>query len=268
MVNVIKANGENEQFSKDKLRYSIKRAGIPRALENKVLEHVMSKLYNGIPTSEVYRHITEFLSDQPNRYKAKYGLKQAIMDFGPTGHPFEDLVSEIFKKEGYATQVRSILSGKCVTHEIDVIAQKQSENIMVEAKFHNTSGTRTDVHVSLYTKSRFDDVKNKYNLTKALIATNTKVTSDALSYALCVGMEVVSWSYPQNKSLRDLVENLNLHPVTILTTLSQSQKQKLLEEHVVLCKKILDNADILDLIELSQNKKLSVIEEIKNILGS
>lgn len=266
MVSVIKATGISEEFSEEKLRDSIKRAGIPLNIEDKVLLHVKSKLYENIPTSQVYKHITEFLNSEQPHLKAKYSLKQAIMGLGPTGYPFEDYVSEILKAKGYLTKVRSILTGKCVSHEIDVIAEKvNSEKLMIEAKFHNTSGTRTDVHVSLYTKARFDDLKEKYKFDRAWLFTNTKITSDALTYALCVNMGVVSWSYPQNESLRDLIQNLKLYPITILPSLSQIQKQMLLDNHIVLVSDICKNKDNLNVLEIDKEKRISVMEEAELI---
>ncbi len=269
MTNVIKANGEKEPFSEDKLRASIKRAGIPQSIQDKVIKHVESKLYEDIPTAEVYKHLTEYLGRDQSHFKAKYSLKQAIMDLGPTGYPFEDFVSEILKAKGYTTEVRSILTGKCVSHEIDVIAEKpNSEKILVEAKFHNASGIRTDVHVSLYTKARFDDLKEKYKFDRAWIFTNTKITPDALTYALCVNMGVVSWSYPQNESLRDLIETLQLYPITMLTSLSEPQKQILLDNHIVLIKNICKNKDSLDLLGVQTDKINSIIKEAQLVCGS
>ncbi len=268
MVNVIKATGEKEPFSEDKVKISIQRAGIPKALQPQVVEHVKSKLYENIPTSEVYRHIMEFLEKTPSYERAKYSLKQAIMALGPTGYPFEDFVAEILKVDGYTTKTRSLLSGMCVVHEIDVIAQKQNERVMIEAKFHNASGTRTDVHVALYTKARFDDIKEKYNLSQAWIVTNTKVTSDALAYALCENVKIISWSYPEKEGLRDLIEKFHLHPMTVLTTLSENQKQQLLENHIVLCKEIIEQPSVLDLIGIPEDKKKEVLEEAKAVCRS
>ena len=261
MTDIIKATGVREPFSEEKLIYSIKRAGIPANLQDKALSHIKSKLYENMPTSEIYAHIREFLSKEAKPIKSKYGLKQAIMELGPTGYPFEDYVSEILKGQGYTTQVRSILSGKCVSHEIDVIAEKASEKLMIEAKFHNTSGTRTDVHVTLYTKARYDDVYEKYKFTRPFIYTNTKITSDALNYALCINMGVVSWSYPENESLRDLIEREKLYPVTIIESLSQSQKQTLLDNDIVLIKNICKNQDILDLLEVQPDKRKIILDE-------
>src|SRR3989338_6047321 len=207
MPNVLKAGGSTEPFNEGKIRLSIKRAGIPQNLVENVVAHVKSKLYENIPTSEIYKHITEFLEKSPSPfYKTKYSLKQAIMDLGPTCYPFEDYVSEILKMEGYQTQVRQILEGRCVSHEIDIIAEKDGQKILIEAKFHNSPGTRSDVHVSLYTKARFDDLKDKYNFTQGWIVTNTKVTTDGVQYALCNEKKILAWNYPQTGNLKDWVK--------------------------------------------------------------
>jgi len=47
-----------------------------------------------------------------------------------------------------------------------VIAEKDRTTAAIEAKFHNSPGTRSEVHVALYTKARFDDIKIKIILTK------------------------------------------------------------------------------------------------------
>lgn len=265
MTNVIKATGEVEPFNEEKIVSSIKRAGIPKNLQDKALEQVKLSLYENIPTSEIYNSVIDFLNREASPIKAKYSLKKAIMALGPTGYPFEDFVSDILISKGYVTQVRSILNGKCVSHEIDIIAQKDNEKIMVEAKFHNDSGIKTDVHVSLYTKARFDDLKEKYKFSKACLYTNTKITPDALTYALCVDMGVVSWSYPENESLRDLVEKFKLYPLTILPSLSSNQTQILLQNHIILVKDICKNRDCLDLLPIESEKKNTVFEEAKAI---
>ncbi len=267
MITVIKANGEKEPFNEEKINNSIKRAGIPNSIHQQVLQHVKSKLYENIPTSEIYSHITEFLKTSSHPFsRAIYALKHAIMDFGPTGYPFEDYVSELLKTDGYKTQTRQVLSGKCVSHEVDVIAEKNETKFMIEAKFHNTPGARSDVKVSLYTKARFDDVKEKYDLREAWIATNTKVTSDALSYALCAGMKILSWDYPKNAGLRDLIEKSRLHPITVLSSLSSFEKQKLLDQGIILCKTIYQNPKSLQMLGLTNDKKEKVLSEIKFVM--
>jgi hypothetical protein len=80
-------------------------------------------------------------------------------------------------------------------------------------------------------------------------------------------MGVVSWSYPQNESLRDLTEKEKLYPVTILSSLSQNQKQILLDNHTVLVKQILNNKDCLDLLAIENEKKEQIVEEGKSFLS-
>lgn len=262
MVTVIKATGEEEPFSEEKLIASIKRAAIPEKLHKVVCDHVKSKLYNKIPTSEIYRHITEFLGNSQYAYaKTRYSLKQAIMDLGPTGYPFEDYIARILQWYGYKTQVRVKLVGKCVSHEIDVVAKKGSHKIIAEAKFHNQMGIKTDIHVSLYTKARFDDLLQRNDINQVWLITNTKLSLDAITYAICMNMKVTSWNYPEGESLRDLINQSGLLPVTALSNLSQKQKQILLDQHIVLCRDICQNPTALNALSLSDKEKQTLLAE-------
>lgn len=264
MVTVIKASGEKEPFSEIKVRNSIRRSGIPQEIQEQVLAHIKTKIYENIHTSEIYKHIIEFLETSPQPFnKTRYTLKQAIMDLGPTGYPFEDYVAEILKTEGYQTQVRQVLEGNCVSHEIDVIAQKEDKKILIEAKFHNSPGIKSDVHVSLYTKARFDDLRDKYNFTQSWIVTNTKVTTDGIEYALCNGIKIIGWNYPQTGNLRDLVEKAKLYPITALQSLSQSQKQLLLLHGTVLCKDICLNPNIIRILDLPIERQEKAVLELE-----
>ncbi len=263
MVYVTKANGDLEAFDESKVINSIRRAGIPQQIEQQVIRHVKEKLYENIPTSEIYHHIIEFLSTSQFPYtKTRYSLKEAVMNLGPTGYPFEDFIARMLQAKGYKVSVRNIMPGRCISHEVDVIAQKASLKIMIEAKYHNMPGTKTNIHVALYTKARFDDLLDKNNLNQAWLVTNTKITIDAISYAICMGMKVLSWNYPEEESLRDLIEESNLFPITALTTVSNIQKQKLLENHIVFTSDILNNRSCLELLNLSDSAVAKILNEV------
>jgi len=266
MPNVLKASGQIEPFNEEKIHLSMDRVGIPESSQKDILTYVESKLYDNIPTREIHKYIEEFLQNSKYPFsRTKYKLKQAIMDLGPTGYPFEDYVSEILKLEGYATQVRQILKGRCVSHEIDIVAGKENTKAMIECKFHNSPGTCSQVHVSLYTKARFDDVKEVNNLNEAWLITNTKITSDALNYALCSKMKVISWDYPEKGSFRDLIDRHKLYPITTLVGLSQNQKQILATNHTVLAKNVCKNPSSLDILGLPEDKKNSILSECQFI---
>lgn len=263
MLSVLKANHQREPFSEEKVRESIKRARVPEQIQAEALAHVKSKIYDGISTEEIYFHVLEFLHKSPQPYsRAHYSLKESIMMLGPTGYPFEDFVASILTSLGYEARVRQMLQGRCVTHEVDIVAQKDEKTTMIEAKFHNSPGSRSDVQVALYTKSRFEDVKDKNNIDHAWIVTNTKTTIDANTYAQCVGLKVISWSYPAGGSLREIIEENRLYPLTMLTSLVQSHKMTLLTHHIVLCKELYKNPSLLDILPLSREEKEKVMAEV------
>lgn len=269
MINVIKANGQKEPFSEEKLLHSARRARMPEELEKEFIEHVKQRLHENITTSEIYQHIGEFLDKrQHQHFRARYSLKQAIMDLGPTGYPFEDYVARILQAEGFMTTVRNIIKGKCISHEIDVTAGKNNQKTMVEAKYHNRTGIKTEVHVAMYTKSRFDDIKEANSYTDALLITNTKATTDAISYASCSEMKIISWSYPENEALRDLVEKYGLHPITSLTSISTQEKQTLLQNGLVLCKDICANQHIIDTFNENPERKKQILEEAFSVCNT
>lgn len=266
MLNVIKADGSVEPFSEEKVVRSIKRAGVPEDLQSRVLQSIKDKVYDNIPTYDIYGFITDALATSKEPFsKARYSLKQSIMLLGPTGYPFEDFMGRIFEEHGFSVQTRQVLNGRCVTHEIDVIAEKGGKKILVEAKYHNNPGTRSDVQVALYVHSRFEDLKDRYHFDEAWIATNTKTTIDANTYATCSGMHVISWNSPEKGSLRDLIEEKNLHPITALTTLSTQQKAQLLANHVLLCKDLVNDHKNLRVLALSPEEEKQTLSEARYI---
>ena len=269
MPYVLKANGEKVEFDENKVLSSIRRARIPQVLQEQVLANIKSEMYDGIPTSEIYHHILEFLGKSEHPFsRSRYSLKEAIMQLGPTGYPFEDFISKILQAEGYETEVRQILMGKCISHEIDVVAKKDGKKIMIEAKFHNNVGIRSEVHVALYTQARFLDVKERNVLDEAWLVTNTKTTIDANTYASCCGLKVISWSLPEDGSLRDLIEKSRLHPITMLTTLANNFKETLLNNHIVLCRDIHEKPDLLDQLPISKEDKDRILSEAAFICTS
>ena len=263
-----KKSGELEPFSEEKLRRSLKRVGaLPDSVE-RIVSNIVGELREGTTTQDIYKRAFSLLSKYDHPVAGKYSLKQAIMELGPTGHPFEKLVSELLKTKGFSAQVSVIVQGICITHEIDVVAEKENQRIMVECKFHNQPGIKTDVKVALYVQARFEDIQNAWlknkndaqKFNEAWLVTNTKLTSEAIRYTQCVGIKVLGWNYPVNEGLEVLIDRSGLHPVTCLTTLSRKNKQYLLSRNIVLCKELLQNKGILqtlglDVIKISQIEK-------------
>jgi len=248
---VTKASGATEPFSIKKLRNSLERTKVTSEEINSIIETLLPKLYQGISTKKIYSEAFRLLRNQSKPHAARYYLKRGIMELGPSGFPFENFVGELFKHQGYVVQVGRILQGKCVSHEIDVIGEKENQMILMECKYRNQPGITVDVKTPLYIQSRFEDVlangllKNKESMFAGWITTNAKFTSDALLYGNCKGLNMLSWDYPHNKALKDMVDNSGLYPLTCLTSLTRHEKQWLLAKNYVLVRDIYNNKNVL-----------------------
>lgn len=268
-VEVTKASGQTVPFLEEKLRNSLLRSGAGIAQVNDIIQEISNRLYQGISTKKIYRLAFNILKERSKHLAARYHLKRAIMELGPSGYPFEKYIGEILKVKGYIVQTGVYLKGKCVNHEVDVLAYTDHHQYMVECKYHNQQGIVCDVKIPLYIQSRFNDIEaqrliantpdNKIH--KGWVVTNTKFSSDAIKYSICVGLELLGWDYPNNRSLKDIIDESGLYPVTCLTTLTRAEKQKLLDNNVILCKEISVNEKILRDIGMSEVKSKRVIEE-------
>lgn len=267
---VVKGSGAREKFSDEKVLRTIRRIGVPQELEQKVLSSVKENLTRDTPTSEVYKKINEFLNTQDLGVASlKLNLKKALFELGPTGYPFEKYLGKIFETQGYVAEVGTTLQGECVTHEIDILLERKGIREIVEAKFHNQPGSRTDVQAALYTYARYLDVKDRNNISGVWIVTNTKLTLDAVHYAKCKGMHAIGWNYPEDNSLQDFVEKPNLYPITILNSLKLHTQNRLVENGIVLVSDFLETPkDMLEDKFLMQRPEIeNSRKEARSLLG-
>src|SRR3989344_2767040 len=190
MVHVTKADGTVEEYSVEKVSSSLHRAGADNATIQGILDRVNPKLYEGISTQEIYTLVFDRLREEnKSSLTMRYNLKKAIMELGPTGYPFEKFFAGILEQYGYKTQTNVMIKGTCVMHEVDILAKKDGCTIYIESKFHNGSGTKSDVRDALYTHARFLDIRKEEGCEEHWLVTNTKATHDAVVYGTCIGMK-------------------------------------------------------------------------------
>jgi hypothetical protein len=212
-MDIIKANGHREPFNVEKLRASLINSGATDDAAERVIDHIEKELHEGMSTSDIYKHAFDILHDQNIPVAHSYSLRRAIMHIGPTGFPFEKIVAQVFEEMGYTVVTDQMVAGKCVAHEVDVVAYNDDKLIMCEAKFHNELGTKSDVKVALYVKARFDDLKaatfdygkHGRKLDDGILITNTKFSSTAIQYGLCENLTMIGWNYPETGNLHDLI---------------------------------------------------------------
>lgn len=271
---ITKASGEKVKFSLVKLRNSLKRTGAENETINQIIDKVRDELYQGISSKEIYNRAFTLLKKKNSFFASKYKLKNAIYELGPTGFPFERFVGAILKYSGYKTEVNKIVQGKCVSHEIDVIAHKGIETTIIECKFHNEKGLKCNIKIPLYINSRYQDVKINWNanpnngtkLTKGWVVTNTRFTEDALDYGSCSNLYLLSWDYPKNNALKDRIDRLGLYPITVSTLLTKREKHLLLMRDIVLCRELINSKEHLNQIGVSAIRKEKILNEISQLL--
>lgn len=271
---VEKHSGEKEIFAPEKLHASLRRSGASPQLTRKVADALAPYLEDGITTREIYRRAFQLLRKFQRSTAARYSLKKAIMELGPSGYPFEHFVGAVIENMGYSVEVGRQVRGQCVEHEVDVVAYNDHQQFMVECKYYNSQGKQCNVKVPLYIHARFQDIEKRWKSTPGLekrsfhgwVVTNTRFTKDAMDYGRCIGLRMVSWDYPKNESLKDMVEKAGLFPVTVLTLLNRKQKQVLLEKEIVLCSQLLEKPGILNTLGLKGNVINKVLEESRALV--
>ncbi len=268
-IRVTKVTGEVVDFSLSKLKKSLIHSGASDKTIDKITSYILQNVYDGITSGEIYKMAYEQLRDIRAVFASKYKLKKAIYELGPSGFPFERLIAIIFDKMGYQTKVGEIVQGKCVSHEIDVLLLKKDVFSMVECKFHSSDQYICNIKVPLYINSRFRDINKHWKGEKPLknvwIATNTRFSQDAIDYANCNGIHLLSWNYPKDKGLKELVNCFNLYPLTTLTLLSEEEKDELLNQGIVLCSELYQTNSLMNKIGVSKVRKQKVMEEIEDL---
>ena len=242
-VLITKADGEQESFDPAKLEHSLELSGASSTMRARVLAHVMHELKPGMTTEEIYRHAFDMLRrEEMVPVAARYSIKRAVFALGPSGFPFEQFLAEVFKAHGWKTQTGVALRGRCAPHEVDILAEKNGKRIGIEAKFHNDAGGKTDIKDALYVHARYEDLRStpeaSSHVDEGLLVTNTRFTRNAIRYGQCAGLSLMGWDYPRSRNLFTMIEDARVHPLTCLTTLSTSEKQRFLEQRIVLCKQV------------------------------
>lgn len=274
---VTKNDGTKTVYDPAKLKSALIKSGATESECNTVLNNVEAMLVNGISTRKIYQFAyAELKKQKSHRAAGRYRLKNAIMDLGPTGYPFENFVGKLFESMGFRANVGVLVQGRCIQHEVDVVATRENEKVIVETKFRSDFRGKVNVQVPLYIHSRFDDIRAKWeeenntprHKLHGFVVTNGRLTEDAINYAKCVGLGMISWDYPTDKSLKYYIDKSGLHPLTSLHSLRKTDKRALLEMDLVLASQLIDRQDLLREINLNEKQIKRVLTEAELLTKS
>lgn len=268
---IIKSSGYEELFSRQKLKRSIERTGLNPKYCKKIAEEVTKKIVEEAPrptTNEIYKETIRLIKKQSSVAATHYSLKKSLIELGPTGYEFEVFVSKYFEAIGFETFVDVTMQGQFVTHEVDVIANKPNYSVYTECKFHNNSGRKNDIKIALYVKARWDDLKQgpdgKY-LREFVLASNTAFTSDAITYANGVGLQLLGVNAP-DESFLDKIKRYKLYPITSLMRLKKHTVRALLDQRIVLCIDLLNEESTLVKMGMTIDEIKLIFSDINKLL--
>ncbi len=271
MLYIRKSSGEKQRFNLHKFRRSLLKAGAQEKDINTIVHRIKKEKPKS--TKRIHEIATEMLQKLNPPVADRYNLKRALMELGPHGYPFEKFVAHLFSLQGYKTETNRIVPGACVDHEVDVIAQKNNHHYVIECKFHNRIGMKSDVKVTLYVQARFEDIRDAWEkkehgrqeFHQAWVVTNTQFTSEAIKYGVCKNMQLLGWGYPAKDSLGELIQKYDLFPITTLTSLTKHQKRAFLKKGLVLCKEARSHKKTLEQLGLKPREIQKIISEAEAV---
>jgi hypothetical protein len=241
-----KLDGKKVHFSPSKLCQSIVLAGAEKSKAEKICQIVDAKLKPGMTTSSIFRNTLRALVKEDLDIAVRYSIKRGVDSLGPDGFLFEKFVEAILRLDGYHTQKNQMMSGRCIDHEIDVVAWEDSNYYIIEAKFRNDSSGTTHIDQVMYADARMKDISsNKINNKEGSrhfhtwVITNATFTDHAQKFAECAGVRLTGWNYPSKNSLQAMIVRTKAYPITVLPSLSRDAREKLTKHGLVLAQDIL-----------------------------
>lgn len=245
-MEIIKTNGTTEPFSPSKLCLSLRKAGAPRDVADAICTAVTPKIKPSDSTNQIFRKALKYLVREDLDVAARYSLRRGVEALGPAGFIFEQYIETILQSYGFTTKRNMMIRGKCITHEVDVIAGIGSKRFLIEAKYHNDPDIKTHVDVVMYADARLMDIvageskKAQTEYENAMwIVTNTKFTEHAIAYAKCRGLRLTGWNYPRGASLEDVIAQKRLYPVSVLPSMTKEALPRFAEKNVILAQDLL-----------------------------
>lgn len=274
-MKVKKYNGELVDYNPKALKISLTKSGATKDEVEEVFELMSPDIKEGISTQDLYQLAFDNLKKYRNSYAARYSLKKALRDLGPEGYYFEKYIKRLMETVGFKAVNGQILQGNAVTHEIDVVAQKGDRLYFCECKFRNDVDAKISVTTPMYFMSRMIDLKDKsftffdqtLQPTKGFLVTNAYLTTDSIDWIEYYdGIGVISWNYPSKMSLKYLIDNLAVYPITCLTTISNEEIKTLMQAGCLLVQDVIQKGEYLKSLQLPNQVIDKIIQEARELI--
>ena len=249
MLRVRKADGRLEKFDKQKVVRTCLKLRVGRSEAERIAEEVEREIYDGIPTSRILNLVYEKVRELRPSLRHAHDLRESIAMLRPKPD-FEQYIRLVLESIGYRVEGNKILEGRCVDHEIDGVAVKGDETLLLEVKHHVNPHTPTGLDVFLRVYSTYLDLMEGYRLelqpykfTSILVVCNTKISAHARRYAECMKIAHIGWRYPEGRALEDMIEEYKLYPITMIRGLNEEIIARLGDIGIVTLKQVIQQGE-------------------------
>jgi hypothetical protein len=266
-LKITKRNQEQDSFVPEKYIRSLKSCGADDQLAQEMCRQLQLESGDYISTKKIFNRTRQRLRRRYPLLYTNYGLSQALLRLGPDGFVFERFIAALFEKQGMKTQVGTTQPGRCITHEVDMIAQNNEKSIFAECKFHNRRAYKNDIKVALYVRARYMDLQEsgKHKIDEFWLISNTKFTQDAITYGTCAGLKILGSNSPVDMNLLQLIQKHHHYPITVLNRLSPRHLYQLQEEGNILLQHLLDHPERALSLKLSENHYQRLLQELNHL---
>jgi Holliday junction resolvase-like predicted endonuclease len=243
---VTKADGSRQLFDREKVAKTCLRMGVNRRIAYEVADEVEARLYDSMLTSKVLKLIFRLLQKRTPTIRHFLDLRKGL-SLMVSKPEFEKFVQILLVHQGFQVSPNRVVIGKCVGHEVDAIAKKDSITYFVEAKHHSNYHTPTGLDESRIARAVLEDVtegfalgKNDVKIDRAMIVTNTRYSEHAKRYGKCRDILQIGWSSPKMLALQNMIEEKKLYPLSCIKGLNSEIKMKLVISGIVLMKQLVE----------------------------
>ncbi|MFA5133656.1 MAG: ATP cone domain-containing protein [Patescibacteria group bacterium] len=272
-INIIKSSGERVPLDTGKIIKTLEKAGADFNLAEKIAQDIYKKSWQGITTKEIYKMAMRALRGNP-AIAARYSLRDAIFRLGPAGFEFEKYIMLLLRTYGYKAVLPEILKGACITHEVDILAEKDNKKMMIECKLRQGTEIFINIKDALSTWARFLDLADGAKIgtcpkvDQPWIVTNSRFSYDALNYGLCKGMVMLSWNTPKEKPLPAWIDEKKLYPITVLHSVNKFQLFAFSKAEILLLEDIVkfSPSDLAKATKLSKKQLEPILAEAREVL--
>lgn len=213
-----KASGKLMVLFPEKRKHSLKRSLADEATSKQIVDAILTDAIDGVSTQEKYKKAFSSLKPNSRQQAARYKLKHAIIEQGPTGFTLKSFIEKVFEQLEYKVKTGQIIKGEWVKHEVDIIGAKDNKMVFAEYKFQNSQGISRDMKISLYVHYRLRDIENQYQkqperngkVHEGWVVPNSHFAEDAMHYGTCAGLQLLGCDETQGNGLKHMIYKMAL----------------------------------------------------------